>query len=171
MNTTTKEETLAEFKRIRDLYHAMNCGKQLMSVDDFAQAFEHAAKIAKERNLLQIMTGHYQCYLDNEMLSDDELKLAHMYEEEGVSENHQHYMEGKVFSAETGSHPSWSSLLHFYLFLVHLYGVVDSIHVDLSTALVFCRCATTFYATIYIHNMQENNTKLPLIYHTVAFST
>ena len=28
---------------------------------------------------------------------------------------------------ETGSHPSWSSLLHLYLFLVHFYGVVDSI--------------------------------------------
>jgi len=28
---------------------------------------------------------------------------------------------------ETGSHPSWSSLLHFYLFLVHFYGVIDSI--------------------------------------------
>ena len=28
---------------------------------------------------------------------------------------------------ETGSHPSWSCLLHLYLFLVHFYGVVDSI--------------------------------------------
>ncbi len=27
----------------------------------------------------------------------------------------------------TGSHPSCSSLLHFYLFLVHFYSVVDSI--------------------------------------------
>jgi hypothetical protein len=27
----------------------------------------------------------------------------------------------------TGSLPSWSSLLHFYLFLVHFYGVIDSI--------------------------------------------
>ena len=26
----------------------------------------------------------------------------------------------------TGSHPCWSSLFHFYLFLVHFYGVVDS---------------------------------------------
>ena len=30
-------------------------------------------------------------------------------------------------SVLTGSHPSWSSLFHFYLFLVHFYGVVDSI--------------------------------------------
>ncbi len=29
-------------------------------------------------------------------------------------------------SQTTGSHPSWSSLLHFYLFLVHFYSVVDS---------------------------------------------
>jgi hypothetical protein len=70
---------------------------------------------------------------------------------------------------QTGS-PSWSSLLHFYLFLVHFYSVVDSIQF-LSTALVICRCATTFYATINIHNTQENKTKLPLIYHTVAFAT
>ncbi len=26
----------------------------------------------------------------------------------------------------TGSHPSWSNLLHFNLFLVHFYGVVES---------------------------------------------
>ena len=30
-------------------------------------------------------------------------------------------------SVLTGSHPSWSSFFHFYLFLVHFYGVVDSI--------------------------------------------
>ncbi len=74
---------------------------------------------------------------------------------------------------QTGSHPSWSSLLHLYLFFVHFYGVVDpdSSAVDLSTALVFCRCATMFYASINIHNTWENKTKLHLINHTVAFST
>ncbi len=57
--------------------------------------------------------------------------------------------------------------------VVHLYGVVDpdSSADDLSTALAFCRCATMFYATINIHNTQENKTKLPLINHTVSFST
>jgi hypothetical protein len=43
--------------------------------------------------------------------------------------------------------------------------------VDLSSALVVCHCATTLYATITIHNTQENKTKLPLIYHTIAFDT
>jgi len=35
---------------------------------------------------------------------------------------------GDSVSIWTGSHPSWRSLLHFYLFLVHFYGVVDFIH-------------------------------------------
>ena len=46
------------------------------------------------------MKGRYQRYLDNGMLSDDELNLAQMYEERGVNENHQLYFEGKVLSNE-----------------------------------------------------------------------
>jgi len=41
----------------------------------------------------------------------------------------QHLIARKMFvsSLATGSHPSWSSLLQFNLFLVHFYGVLDSI--------------------------------------------
>ena len=46
------------------------------------------------------MKGRYQRYLDNEMLSDDELNRAQRYEERGVNENHHLYFEGKVLSNE-----------------------------------------------------------------------
>ena len=66
----------------------------------------------------------------------------------------QHLIARKMFvsSLATGSHPSWSSLLQFNLFLVHFYGVLDSIQFRcwFEYCFRFCRCATTFYATIKI---------------------
>ncbi len=63
--------------------------------NNFAQASKYATEIAEEHNHLLIMKGYYQLFLDNKMLSDDKIGLAQMYEEEGINENYQQYLEGK----------------------------------------------------------------------------
>ena len=81
----TEEETLADAGRIRDLFCTKQCCKQLSLEDDSTQVFEYAKEIADKLNQLLIMKVHYQRYLANEMLSDEELNLAQMYEEGGVN--------------------------------------------------------------------------------------
>jgi len=63
----------------------------------------------------------YMCHLFNE--HHDRLIMFLLFVRS------QHLIARKMFvsSLATGSHPSWSSLLQFNLFLVHFYGVLDSI--------------------------------------------
>ena len=65
----------------------------LSSEDDYALAYTHAKEVAEERNHLLIMKRRCQRLLENEVLSADQLKLAHMYEEGSMDGNHQRRVE------------------------------------------------------------------------------